>query len=103
MEIVAFETADALEFLALSLDFHLRRELGGFAWVRCATMRKMDDALRLTCAMLLLHRDMAVDGSRRCCGEGVGRLGDDEGTRCFSAVRLPARDILPILTDPTSC
>ena len=39
-------------------------------------------------------------GSRRCCGEGVGRLGDDEGTRCFSAVRLPARDILPILTDP---
>lgn len=92
MEIVAFETADALESLALSLDLHLRRELGGFAWVRCATMRKMDDALRLACAMLLLHRDMVVDGSRRCCGDAAGSLGAREGIRSSSAVSLPARD-----------
>jgi len=92
MEIVAFETADALESLALFLDLHLRRGLGGVAWMRGEMMRKADDALRLACAMLLVHRDMVVDGSRRCCGDAAGSLGAREGIRSSSVISLPARD-----------
>jgi len=55
-------------------------------------MRKENDALRLACAISLVHRDMVVDGSRRCCGDAAGSLGESEGIRSSSAISLPARD-----------
>ena len=102
MEIVAFETADALKSLALSLILRLRRELDGVALVRYETMQKASDALRLSFAITLAHRDMLLDGSRRCCGDAAGRLGTHEGIRCSSAISLPARDTwFPSVTCPT--
>ena len=103
MGIVAFETADALESLALSLTLHLRRERGGVAWVRGETVRKANDALRLACAISLVHRDMVLDGSRRCCGDAAGSLGAREGIRSSSATSLPARQLATALslTRPT--